>query len=148
MLVRKHPTKKNCPQIVILDHGLYRDFNDEFRLSYNRLWRGLIMSDELAIKKECMLMNSGPAYALLAAMLTMKPWDDIIGEKLIKKSKSNISSKGDAVMLRGYAKRYFGHILKLLGTMPSDLLLVLKTNDCLRHLDRKLGTPVKSMTGM
>ena len=25
-------------------------------------------------------MNSGAAYTLLAAMLTMRPWDDVVGE--------------------------------------------------------------------
>jgi len=27
----------------------------------------------------------------------------------------NKNTKGDAVMLRGYAKKYFSHIIKLLG---------------------------------
>ena len=34
----------------------------------------------------------------------------------------------------------------MLGKVPSDLLLVLKTNDCLRHLDMKLGSPVNTTT--
>lgn len=38
-------------------------------------------------------------------------------------------------------------ILFLLRTVPSDLLLVFKTNDCLRHLDRILHTPVNSVAG-
>ena len=32
----------------------------------------------------------------------------------------------------------------MLGRVDSELLLLLKTNDCLRHLDRKLGTPVNT----
>ncbi len=47
-------------------------------------------------------------------------------------------------MLRGYAQRYFFEIVRLLGEVPSDLLLLLKTNDCLRHLDRALGAPVNT----
>jgi hypothetical protein len=50
-------------------------------------------------------------------------------------------------VLRGYAHKYFGDIVALLGKVPSDLLLVLKTNDCLRHLDRALGAPVNTAIG-
>ena len=31
-------------------------------------------------REECQKMNSGAAYTLLAAMLTMRPWDDVVGE--------------------------------------------------------------------
>lgn len=47
-------------------------------------------------------------------------------------------------MLRGYAHKYFGEIVKILGSVPADLLLVLKTNDCLRHIDKELGAPINS----
>ena len=33
------------------------------------------------------------------------------------------------------------------GVLPSELLLLLKTNDCLRHIDKQLGTPVNSAAG-
>jgi hypothetical protein len=36
----------------------------------------------------------------------------------------------------------------MLGMLPSELLLLLKTNDCLRHIDKQLGTPVNSATGI
>jgi hypothetical protein len=32
----------------------------------------------------------------------------------------------------------------LLGAVPPELLLLFKTNDCLRHLDRSLGTPINT----
>jgi hypothetical protein len=56
-------------------------------------------------------------------------------------------SKKETEVLRGYAHKYFGDIVALLGKVPSDLLLVLKTNDCLRHLDRALGAPVNTAIG-
>jgi hypothetical protein len=33
------------------------------------------------------------------------------------------------------------------GALPSELLLLLKTNDCLRHIDKQLDTPVNSAAG-
>jgi hypothetical protein len=47
-------------------------------------------------------------------------------------------------MLQAYGRRYYDEIMTLLGVVPSDLLLLLKANDCLRHLDRLLGTPINS----
>ncbi len=43
--------------------------------------------------------------------------------------------------------KYFKDIVNMLGKLPSDLLLVLKTNDCLRHLDMKLESPVNTARG-
>ncbi len=56
-------------------------------------------------------------------------------------------NNAELVILQQYALRYFDYIVELLDTVPSDLLLLLKTNDCLRHLDKTLRTPVNSTTG-
>lgn len=78
LLFRPHPTKKNKPQIVLLDHGLYRKLDDSFRRNYCRLWQAIILADETGIEKYGKKLNAGPLYALLAAVLTLKPWDSII----------------------------------------------------------------------
>ena len=44
-------------------------------------------------------------------------------------------------MLRHYAVKYMGSILKLLEDVPRELPLLLKMNDCLRHIDHELGRP-------
>lgn len=142
ILVRPHPSKKGKPTIVLLDHGLYRDLGPEFRMSYCRLWRGLVMGDEGAIRDTCKEMNVGPAYTLLAAMLTMRPWDDIVNADREKLKGKN--TKGESEMLKAYAQKYFKDIVALLGRVDSKMLLLLKTNDCLRHLDRRLGAPINT----
>ena len=144
LLVRPHPNKIGKPQIVLLDHGLYRDLGEEFKSHYCRLWRGIIQSDETEIKKECEYLHAGNMYTLLAAMLTMRPWDDIVS-KDINKLKSN-ATKAESQMLKAYAVKYFREVVSLLGNVPSNLLLVFKTNDCLRHLDRSLGVPINTVT--
>ena len=144
LLVRRHPFKEGAPQIVLLDHGLYRELHDDFRRNYCRLWRGLVTSDEKEIKANCEKMNAGAIYTLLAAMLTMKPWDDIVSDDMGRlKSKG---TRGESEMLKSYAKKYFKDIVGLLGTVPPEMLLLLKTNDCLRHLDTALGVPVNTAT--
>jgi aarF domain-containing kinase len=142
ILVRPHAKHPNKPTIVLLDHGLYKQMSDEFRLDYCRLWRGIVLGDGEMIKTTCEHMKVGPAYTLLAAMLTMRPWGDIVAQDRNKLQQKN--SKGESAMLKAYARKYFKDIVQLLGRVDSELLLLLKTNDCLRHLDRKLGTPVNT----
>lgn len=142
ILVRAHPHRKNYPQIVLLDHGLYQDLGDNFRREYCRLWKALVTSDEDGIKRHCTTLNAGKMYTLFAAMLTMKPWDDIVSDDIDRLKSKN--TKGEKEILKAYANRYFKDIVGLLGSIPSVFLLVLKTNDCLRHLDKKLGTPINT----
>ena len=77
LMIRKHPKRPNKPQLVLLDHGLYRELNDSFRRDYCRLWRSIICSDQENIKHYGYRLNAGEMFALLAAILTMRPWDDI-----------------------------------------------------------------------
>lgn len=50
-------------------------------------------------------------------------------------------------LLRRYALKYYDAVSELLNSLPSDMLLVFKTNDCLRHIDRLLGVPVNTISG-
>lgn len=144
MLIRCHPTKPGKPQLVLLDHGLYKQLPDNFRRSYCRLWRALVCSDEQAIKRHCTELNAGKLFTLLSAILTMRTWDDITSND-IRRLKGKYSA-GESKMLQSYAKKYFKEIVGLLGAVPPELLLLLKTNDCLRHIDRKLGAPINTAT--
>ena len=134
ILVRPHPTKKGKPSIVLLDHGLYKELGASFRMQYCRLWRGLVLGDERAIRETCDELNCGKAYTLLVAMLTMRPWDDIVHKDRTKLQSKN--TKGESEMLKAYAQKYFKEIVGLLGRVDNQMLLLLKTNDCLRHLDK------------
>ena len=142
ILVRPHDRKTGRPTIVLLDHGLYKKLSNSFRLDYSKLWTAMILGDKEQIKTACTNMNVGPAYTLLSAILTMRPWDDIVNEDRSKVNSGITAS--DAEMLKVYAMKYMKDIVQLLGRVDSDMLLLLKTNDCLRHLDRRLGTPVNT----
>ena len=47
--------------------------------------------------------------------------------------------------LRGLAREHGDEISLLLRTVPRDLLLLLKTNDCLRSLERRLSAPLNTV---
>jgi len=54
-------------------------------------------------------------------------------------------SKDEKQMIQGYAAIYAKQIGDLLLRMPRPLLLLLKTNDCLRSVDLSLGGPCQHL---
>lgn len=50
VLVRRNPAS-GVPEIVLLDHGLYRELSDEFRYNYSHLWHAIIFHDTDKIRQ-------------------------------------------------------------------------------------------------
>ncbi|WOL02016.1 ABC1 protein [Canna indica] len=128
-------TKK--PQLILLDHGLYKELDFPTRTNYAALWRGLVFADVNAIKDNSMKLGAGEdLYALFAGVLTMRPW-----EKVIDQSADHLVLEGnddDRSELQMYAAQYFSEISELLRRLPRVILLMLKTNDCLRTVNNAL----------
>ncbi len=146
VLVRQHPQRPGQPQIVLLDHGLYRPLDDAFRVSYARLWCALIFGDEEGIRRESAAMGAGDMYKLFAAILTTRSWDEVS-----KSSLDSLQVDGSAsgkARTSSYAKQYQDEIQEILCRLPREMLLLLKTNDCMRAVDAALGTPVNTFVTM
>lgn len=45
ILIRRHPARPSKPQLVLLDHGIYRTLSPEVRVKFCQLWRALIEFD-------------------------------------------------------------------------------------------------------
>ena len=58
LYVRKDP-QSNRDQLVILDHGLYRKLDQDFRYNYAKVWMSLLFADMKALEKNCKAMNAG-----------------------------------------------------------------------------------------
>lgn len=52
----------------------------------------------------------------------------------------------DMEEVKGYAHKYQREISELLRRVPRELLLLLKTNDCLRSIDADLGRPLNAIS--
>lgn len=144
MLVRAVPsTSKHGPwQLVLLDHGLYRQLDDSFRLEYAALWRSLIFADVEGITRSATAMNAGGAVPLFAGMLTQRPWREVAAagrgtDRL--RLQYTAEERGE---IQAYTGKYAAEIGALLARIPRELLLLLKTNDCLRAVDAELGAGV------
>ncbi|KAL6069470.1 putative aarF domain-containing protein kinase 1 [Balamuthia mandrillaris] len=131
------------PELVVLDHGLYRELNDEFRLNYCHLWLSLIEMDEAKIKHYSQVLCGPKAdYQLFSAMLTARAWDAV--KAGLKNNKHMDSNEKQAILIG--AQQRLVEIADILRTVPSDLLLLFKTNDLLRLLNRQLGSPINTFT--
>lgn len=125
------------PVVVLLDHGLYRQLDDDFRDLYCRLWRALIRGDPEDIKMYATRMNAGEFYYIFAAMLTYKGWDEVIGGTATARLQLR-GTEAEKKIARSSVAKYFKEINTLLARIPRDVLLLLKTNDCLHGLENKL----------
>lgn len=130
-------------QLVLLDHGLIRPLDDKLRITYARLWRAIIFADEPGIAKYTHELGAGQLYQLFTAMLTTKSWDVVMDPALDSLTvASTTTATGDYTA--DYAKQYSDEIQDILRTVPREVLLLLKTNDCLRAVDAALGAPVNT----
>lgn len=142
VLLRK--SKSGQPEIVLLDHGLYKQLEPDFRRHYAGLWKSLMLADIEGIYDACQGLNiqgTADTHRLFTSVLTARPFDEVVERSKRQKLYHNKRSAADEVVIRGYAQKYLPHIVKLLDLIPREMLLLLKMNDCLRHIDSLLETP-------
>jgi len=65
------------PQIVLLDHGVYSELDDHTRLSYTKLWRGILGQDKDLLKSASIELGV-EYYELFTAMVTNRTYDDVM----------------------------------------------------------------------
>lgn len=75
LMVRRAPN--GTPQLVILDHGIYTEMSEPTRISYCKLWRGILSQDELAIKEASAELGAD-FYQLFTAMLVNRTYEDVM----------------------------------------------------------------------
>jgi aarF domain-containing kinase len=138
------------PQLVLFDHGLYKQIDDNFRLTYAQLWKSLLLADVEGIKTSCSNLGVHEMYPLLAAMLTSRPFDEVMERNRTQSFTANknatmMDPASDTAMIRSYAQQYLKEIIQMLDRVPRQMLLLFKMNDCLRHIDHSLGSPANTI---
>jgi aarF domain-containing kinase len=130
-------------QLVILDHGLYTELEENTRIAYAKLWRGILSQDELQIKHASCELGAD-FFQLFTAMIVNRTYDDVMDKKRTLKMKArlgDVNDSGSQAALQNYALYYHKDIVEILDTIKRELLLVMKTNNYLRAIDRRLGNP-------
>lgn len=93
-------------------------------------------ADEAAIRRHASAMGAGASVPLFAGMLTQRPWDQVRRAHGAPERLRVEGSEAERELIRGFAVQYASEIAHLLRCMPRPLLLLLKTNDCLRCVQR------------
>ncbi|BFZ11791.1 hypothetical protein BsWGS_14830 [Bradybaena similaris] len=126
---------RHGPQIVLLDHGLYQTLTDDFRMHYSKMWMAMINADTEGMKTHAAALNVGDLYILFACMLTARSW-----ESLQVGIDKRILTSEETQMIKENIGRYLVDISSILGKVPRQMLLLLKTNDVLRGIEASLKT--------
>ncbi|KAK4537675.1 hypothetical protein CDCA_CDCA13G3700 [Cyanidium caldarium] len=153
ILVRPRDDDASRPLIVLLDHGLYRELDDTFRLRYAALWQGIVGGDSRGIRTQALAMGVPEAdVELFTSMLTTRSWREVVRDddddddddatRWQRLQYVGVHSEADKQRVQAFARERAPDIGRVLSRVPRPLLLLLKTNDCLRAVDRRLGSPV------
>lgn len=139
--------------IILYDHGLYRDIPQDLRRSYAKLWLAVIDADEARMRKyayECAGITD-QQFPLFASAITGRDYEVLTRSVTIPRSddekKTITSGKNYEIVLPyamltsiGMTQGLLAEIIQLLAGVPPIILLILKTNDLTRSLDENLQT--------
>lgn len=126
-------------EIVLLDHGLYRQLPHQLRVDYAHLWLSIIKNDIPAMQYYSQLVANVPSekFPLFASAITGRDYGKVVKgemaglqvprsiEEVQKIKRGNV---GGDIMLQ---------LVDLLSNMPRIMLLLLKTNDLTRFERRQ-----------
>ncbi|KAG9199866.1 hypothetical protein G6514_007864 [Epicoccum nigrum] len=126
--------------VVLYDHGLYRDIPMALRRAYAKLWLAVLDADEDGMRRYA-FETAGikeEHFPLFASAITGRDYT-----VLTKKDSGVASSRtSDEKKVIGDAlgEGLLENLIELLGQVPRVILLILKTNDLTRSLDEGLQT--------
>lgn len=81
-------------QVVLLDHGIYTDLRKETRLSYTKLWRGVLTQNEDKIKEASKELGAD-FYEMMTAIVVNRAWHDVMDKEKKMHMKSRLGERQD-----------------------------------------------------
>ncbi|KAK6076766.1 ABC1 family protein [Seiridium cupressi] len=133
---RRRPGGANF-EIIVYDHGLYRDIPEHLRRSYAKMWLAIIDGDVERMKKYSHEVAgiTEQQFPLFASAITGRDYSVVSSSIMKSKSDDEKKTMGDALQ-----EGLLSDLVQLLGQVPRIILLILKTNDLTRSLDENLHT--------
>ncbi|EFC38704.1 predicted protein [Naegleria gruberi] len=142
ILVRQNPKNPSEPQIVILDHGLYKEIDDDFRRNYANFWMSIILGDTKHMERYCNQLGISD-YKLYASIIMMQGFDSLVSTQNEKQlTEKDWEEFFTAMQVQ---RDDFVNIYK---NMPDNMVFILRTDNILRALNRDLGAKVNRFSIM
>ncbi|KAG8622778.1 hypothetical protein KVT40_009289 [Elsinoe batatas] len=123
--------------IVLYDHGLYRNPPLDLRRNYAKLWLAVIDADEKRMRKYAHAVAgiTDEQFPLFASAITGRDYSVVTSSIAKPRSSEEKQTISDAL-----GDGLLEDLISLLGQVPRVILLILKTNDLTRSLDENLKT--------
>ncbi|KAM0715464.1 hypothetical protein Q7P37_008962 [Cladosporium fusiforme] len=139
LAVRLNPDKRKPRNfdIVLYDHGLYRDIPMDLRRAYAHLWLAVLDVDEKAMRKYAHEVAGigDEEFPLFASAITGRDYRVVTSSVAKERDSTEKQAISDAL-----GDGLLEQLVQLLGKVPRVILLILKTNDLTRSLDENLQT--------
>lgn len=128
-------------EIVLYDHGLYRTIPQDMKVDYAKFWLAMLDKDPEMMRKygKRFAQIDDDKYPILAAAITGRDFDHALtGNIEGPRGDDEVEIMRESMM----ADDTLMKLMKLLASVPRMVLLILKTNDLVRHLDESLHAPL------
>ncbi|KAI1194696.1 ABC1-domain-containing protein [Nemania serpens] len=124
-------------EIILYDHGLYRDIPEHLQRSYAKMWLAVIDGDMEGMKQYAhdVAGVTEEQFPLFASAITGRDYTVVSSSILKSRSEEEKKTMGDALQ-----EGLLSDLVTMLGQVPRIILLILKTNDLTRSLDENLHT--------
>ncbi|KAJ5081520.1 hypothetical protein NUU61_009784 [Penicillium alfredii] len=137
--IRPNPSRRNPNfDIILYDHGLYRNIPRDLRRNYAKLWLAVIDADVPRMREYARKVAgiTDEQFPLFASAITGRDYSVLTKKNVVSsrtaEEKEDISGALGEGMLQ--------QLVEMLGQVPRIILLILKTNDLTRSLDENLHT--------
>ncbi|KAF9887842.1 hypothetical protein FE257_009502 [Aspergillus nanangensis] len=138
--IRPNPSRKHQNfDIILYDHGLYRDIDRDLRRNYAKMWLAVIESDEPHMREYARKVAgiTDEQFPLFASAITGRDYTKLTQKKDIATRRTAAERES---MSGALGEGMLQQLVELLGQVPRIILLILKTNDLTRSLDENLHT--------
>ena len=137
------PKEKGQFDLFLLDHGLYRELDEQFRKSYCQLWKGLVLRRGSDVEQACERLGA-PGFAdLFSVFLLNRSWraaKSFTTDIRMKMSKDELMQLRSDLRQSGLRSQV--DVSHFVENIPDDLLLVFKMNNLVRNVNKALGASV------
>ncbi|XP_062107684.1 uncharacterized protein LOC133818678 isoform X2 [Humulus lupulus] len=119
--------------LVLLDHGIYKQLDEGFRLKYCELWKALVVVDSNKIKLLGEQFGVAKYFRYFPVIFTGTTIDSkrVLGGRMSAVEKSNLKKELTSLKMED--------ISSFMESLPPDFLRILRTDGLLRSIINKLG---------
>ncbi|KAJ1553791.1 hypothetical protein HK405_006878, partial [Cladochytrium tenue] len=133
MLVVRSPADPTKPQLVLLDHGMYRTLDDRFRKLYCNLWKAMVLQDRALLRHVSEEIGAGEFGEHFPLMFTGRPLGsrNALGTALTPAERARARASMSRVRRED--------VLAFFENLPRDMLFAVRVGNLVRAIHKDLG---------